>query len=253
MENVMIDLETLDNVPGGVILSIGAVFFDWRTGKLGPQYYAVINTESAKRYGLNVNKETVQWWAEQSPEACQVLVDAASPHSNSLLWVLGEFRQWLDQHNNAKEVLVWSNGADFDLPFLACAYRAIGQETPWKFWNNRCFRTLKNMAREHYKLTLPKREGAQHNALDDAVWQAQCAMVMLKNQHDIQSLWETFSSSKAQPGRCFINVDQEVGCIYDNSCPVGDALAWYEKLDPHRAAGVYEQSRHEEGTDGLVQ
>jgi hypothetical protein len=219
MEHVEVDLETLSNIPGGVILSIGAVFFDPDTGDLGPQYYAVINTESCKRHGLHVKKSTCDWWASQTPEACQVLVDAASPQSLSLEWVLDEFGKWLNTFDDIKKVKMWSNGGDFDLAFLSAAYHAIGREVPWNFWNNRCHRTLKNTAREFYALEMPPQDGTAHNALDDAIWQAKCAMIMLKHQKDIQSLWETVTMCKAEPDRVLLNTRHNIEVYYDTLNP----------------------------------
>ena len=37
-----------------------------------------------------------------------------------------------------ENAILWGNGSDFDNAILANAYRAIGQQQPWKFWNNRC-------------------------------------------------------------------------------------------------------------------
>lgn len=219
MEHVEVDLETLSNTPGGVILSIGAVFFDPDTGDLGPQYYAVVNTESCKRHGLHVKKATCDWWASQTPEACQVLVDAASPQSLSLEWVLDEFGKWLNTFDDIKKVKMWSNGGDFDLAFLSAAYHAIGREVPWNFWNNRCHRTLKNTAREFYALEMPPQDGTAHNALDDAIWQAKCAIIMLKHQKDIQSLWETVTMCKAEPDRVLLNTRHNIEVYYDTLNP----------------------------------
>ena len=52
MNDVMVDLETLSTKPNAAIVSIGAVFFDPKTGELGDTYYQVIDIET---YGLTVN------------------------------------------------------------------------------------------------------------------------------------------------------------------------------------------------------
>ena len=66
---------------------------------------------------------------------------------------------------------VWSMGADFDLPMIAHAFRSMSMEVPWKFWNSRCARTYKTLP-QAAKVKLA-RAGTHHNALDDAVYQAQ--------------------------------------------------------------------------------
>ena len=64
---------------------------------------------------------------------------------------------------------VWGNGASFDNPILANAYRAVNLDPPWRFWNDRCYRTVKSMFGKNVKL---ERIGEHHNALDDAKSQA---------------------------------------------------------------------------------
>jgi hypothetical protein len=179
MNNLMIDLETLDNVPGGVILSIGAVFFDPRSDELGATFHAVIDTYSCEGAGLTVSDDTLIWWNAQSPEARAVLEYAASGRARPLRAVLTDFNCWV-KDSAADVVHVWGNGADFDNAFLAVAYRMAGAiPLPWKFWHNRCFRTLKSLPflRE---TPLPKLEGTAHNALDDAIYQAHCAVILLR-------------------------------------------------------------------------
>ena len=48
------------------------------------------------------------------------------------------------------------------------AYRACGMPQPWPFWNNRCFRTVKNI----FSQVPAPRHGIAHHALDDAERQA---------------------------------------------------------------------------------
>ena len=69
------------------------------------------------------------------------------------------------------------NGADFDLPILAAAYAAVGLSVPWKPYNGRCYRTLKNLA-PVVKLARP---GTHHNALDDARTQAVHAIKLMRH------------------------------------------------------------------------
>jgi hypothetical protein len=41
-------------------------------------------------------------------------------------------------------VRIWGNGANFDNPLLACAFEAAGVRPCYKFFNERCYRTVKN-------------------------------------------------------------------------------------------------------------
>jgi hypothetical protein len=80
------------------------------------------------------------------------------------------FAEWM-----RGEVNVWGNGAAFGNVILRSAYAACGLLPPWEFWNDRCYRTLKNL-RPDIKL---ERSGTHHNALDDAITQAEHAVVIL--------------------------------------------------------------------------
>lgn len=173
MQNVMVDLETLGTVPGCAILSIGAVAFCPRTQTLGERLYIEINRHNTRQAGLKINESTLAWWKTQ-PGGLEFLArtDSGGEILSTALTGLTYFLEQFD----LKEVRVWGNGSDFDNAILAAAYDAIGLETPWKFWNNRCFRTLKSVC--GHGLSMP-RTGVHHNALDDAVTQANLAMKIL--------------------------------------------------------------------------
>lgn len=173
--DVMVDTETLGTVPGCVPLSIGAVGFD--EDGLFNEFYVVIQRQTCEDAFLSVSPETLKWWESKSPEAREVLeqsLDAA--HSLPLAAALGRFNTFLGRHGGAENVRLWGNGSDFDNALLACAYDAAKVKTGWRFWNNRCYRTLKNLAPD-----VPvEREGTYHNALDDAKTQARHLQQVLK-------------------------------------------------------------------------
>lgn len=175
MKRAMVDLETVGNTSGCGILSIGAVAFDEVKGELGPEFYVVINRQSCVEAGLHEDQDTLNWWGQQSEEAQTVLNQAGSDSAILLSEGLDLFNKYLSQFG-AKNVELWGNGSDFDNPILICAYRNTGVPTGWKFWNNRCYRTLKNLVRG------PKLErvGTYHNALDDAKSQALHAIQLLR-------------------------------------------------------------------------
>lgn len=174
MRDVMIDLETLGTRAGCVILSIGAVAFDANSGELGEEFYCVVNTESCKQAGLFVDQGTVDWWAKQSEQAREVLMQAEEA-GFPLVEAMAELTEYLTQFKLGA-VRIWGNGADFDNPILIACYAAVEQKVPWSPWNGRCYRTLKNLVKG------PKlvRQGTYHNALDDAKTQAVHAIQLLK-------------------------------------------------------------------------
>lgn len=167
---IMVDLETLGTQPGSVILSIGAVEFDIDKG-LGETFYAVISHASSRQAGLTEDANTLAWWAKQSDAAREILRHVDDANAPTLRTALHEFGEFLKRDDE-----VWGNGSDFDNVLLASAYEAVGIPLPWKFWNNRCYRTLKNL-RPDIRL---ERVGTHHNALDDAKTQAIHAIQLLR-------------------------------------------------------------------------
>ena len=167
-KNVMVDLETMGNTPGCAIVSIGAVVFDEKG--LGAEFYRTIDLEDAVKRGLHLDPSTVKWWVDQNPEALK----QAMKGEYSLERALVDFGEWLNEPSRVGSA-IWGNGSDFDNVLLAAAYAAIGKELPWKFYMNKCYRTLKGFFPKN-KLV---RVGTFHNALDDAKSQASHAIELL--------------------------------------------------------------------------
>lgn len=166
---IMADIETLGTAPGSVILSIGAVKFNAREVYLDT-FYQVIDPKSCTGMGLTMDPDTVMWWMQQSDEARKALF-ANPTGAVTLARALVLFTEWvLHTNRNPDNVEVWGNGANFDNALLGAAYRACGLEQPWKFYNDRCYRTVKAL---HPNIKMAKRIGTHHNALDDARSQAE--------------------------------------------------------------------------------
>lgn len=173
MRDIMIDIETLGTTAGSVILSIGAVAFD-PSGVLGARHYDVVSIASSLSLGATVDQGTVDWWSKRTPAAQRVLFDALSPSAPTLIDALDRLSDYLLSQSPSSDLLIWGNGSDFDNVLLVAAYAQAGRKPPWRFYNHRCFRTLKNLFPGHE----PVREGEHHNALDDAVHQARHALAI---------------------------------------------------------------------------
>jgi 3' exoribonuclease, RNase T-like len=172
--NIMVDCETLGTTAGCVIMSIGAVEFT-QYG-LGREFYAQINLSTALDAGLTRELATQQWWRAQPFETRVILDDIESDsHSRPLAEVLINFHAWLLE--SGEDVRVWGNGAGFDQPIIAKAYKQCGWKAPpWRYSNERCYRTLKSLA-PHIEI---QRIGTHHNAGDDARAQAEHAIRLVK-------------------------------------------------------------------------
>lgn len=158
--DVMIDLETLGTQADAVIVSIGAVKFTPDGYIDDAAFYAVCEIGSQPE--RHISGDTLGWWMNQSDEARRVFND---PNKIPLRVALEHLYAWV----NDDSLLLWSNGADFDIPIIEHAAR-IHQFPPLvRFFNHRCYRTLKDIFKEVPK---PPFEGTQHNALMDAIHQA---------------------------------------------------------------------------------
>lgn len=167
MKHCMIDLETLSDAMNACIVSIGACKFD-TDGRILETFYRNVSAKSCKSFGLDINKSTIDWWAKQPKETRETW--QKDPIELDLM--VAEFIEWY----GAKKIPIWSNGADFDIPILTSAIKAVSETPPWSPWGGRCVRTV--MALTGTKVD--RSEGTYHNALDDAINQAKYVANFLK-------------------------------------------------------------------------
>lgn len=162
-KHLMIDIETLGTDPRSVMLSIGAVKFTEE--KILDGFYCVLDAdEQLRTYKRQVSADTISWWTERDVAARAVF---NAKNKFSLETMLDQLIEWIG--DDADHIKVWANGASFDLPLLATAFTDTGRRAPWRFWNERCYRTVKSMS----AIGAPNRTGTHHNALDDAILQTQ--------------------------------------------------------------------------------
>lgn len=180
----MLDLETLSTSKNAVILSIGAVFFDPIKGKVGESWEKLISINSCLEKGLEIDGNTLNWWVQQSDKARESLFpkDCKDGARWPLKEALKDLINWIESHipiSDIYDIRVWGCGSDFDNANLDNAYRKCGMESFWKFYNNRCFRTLKELYPE---IIPPKREEDEilHSARHDAIYQAKWAIKIFK-------------------------------------------------------------------------
>jgi hypothetical protein len=172
VEHVMVDLETLDTVANGVIMSIGAVKFDLNGDAIDDKgFYVSVSVESNLAHGRSISEDTLIWWMKQEPAAQAVFHE----EKQTLEAALDSFTEWFEASGKSK--FIWSNGADFDIAMMAHAYRQLGWEPPWDFWNARCVRTYKNLPGAK---NIAVANTLKHNAFADAYAQAQLVQAIQK-------------------------------------------------------------------------
>lgn len=168
-DRVMLDIETLGLDPGASIVAIGAVRFS--ESGLGDTFQRSISLTSCQRAGLTIDAETLDWWLAQDELAKDQLSGGTG-----LETVLKDFAEW---YGDADEI--WANSPSFDCEILSAAYDAVELDEPWDFWAERDFRTLQSFdfAPE------PEQAGVEHDALDDAVHQAEIASETLARLEEV--------------------------------------------------------------------
>jgi DNA polymerase III epsilon subunit-like protein len=158
-DRVMLDIETLGTDPGCAILSIGAVRFT--ADGLGDEFCESVSLSSCQKAGLTIDAETLDWWLDQDDDAQEVLTGGYQIENT-----LSNFRSW---YGDADEV--WANSPSFDCVIYEAACDALGADVPWEFYEQRDFRTLKNLP----GAAVVEHDGTEHDALDDARAQAKVA------------------------------------------------------------------------------
>lgn len=160
--HVMLDLETWGTGNKAMIVSLGACKFN--ETDIVDRFHVGIDPVSCQRYGLEMGAQTILWWMD--PARDEARRNWLSLDRIDLASALDGFAVWCG--SGAPVTAIWGNGSTFDNVILRSAYAATGLEYPVKFWQDQCYRTMKNRA-PGVELV---REGTHHNALDDAISQA---------------------------------------------------------------------------------
>lgn len=176
--SIMIDIETMATGSMASIVSIGAVEFNMNTGDTGKEFYVNISLQSCIEKGLKVDGNTVMWWMAQSDEARNAL----TVNPKSLEDALVDFSEFLEECD-VENCEIYGNGPKFDLGILTDAYEACGASIPWKFWMERCVRTVLMFLPHERGMT--KFNGTAHNALDDCHHQIKYCTQVWKKKNNI--------------------------------------------------------------------
>ncbi len=168
----MIDLETLGVNNNAMILSIGAAKFDanakTQDEAVTDSIYLRLDITTMPVSHFIMDPETVLWWLSDERQAAREALFQDEPLP--IATALAAFAQWY----GPEALPTWGNGAAFDNVILRNAYRSMGEEYPWGFRDDRCFRTLMAGVPKEV-LSRVKAMGTAHQALHDAVWQARAA------------------------------------------------------------------------------
>lgn len=176
---VVVDLETFDVGAKPVILSIGAVAVDTRSGRTTDEFYLLVDPVSAVQHGLTLGVGTILWWMKQSDAARQALTNPSMDRM-SLPAALTELSNFFCV---TQAETIWSNGALADLQWLGNAYRACDLVPGWAYRQERDLRTLWDL------VPVPRVTAElEHDALSDAKAHAQQMLAALAWMHAAQAV-----------------------------------------------------------------
>lgn len=168
MQDLMLDLETLDVKPSAVVLSIGAVMFDRYTREQGPTFYVELTNhlDDQIKQGRTISGDTLEWWMRQSEEARQVFAAKKTSFARcTAMYAVTQFEEFCNA-NSAR--YIWAKDPDFDVAILRSLFEDYGFKFPFSYSKARAVRTVLDMPFAPVNLgTL-----VAHNALADAVAQA---------------------------------------------------------------------------------
>jgi hypothetical protein len=176
----MLDIETLGQGPGCVVISIAAVPFYRTDCKVGDAYFHMnVDIESCLALGLKIDPSTLHWWIQKAG-----LFQELQKDTYELKGTLLSLRSFI-AHNCEKDVRVWGKGPSFDNAILRYAYDLVNQPLPWKYSRERCVRTDLDGYEDRLKNCL-RFNGIEHNPVDDARHQIACMakVRMIVNQMD---------------------------------------------------------------------
>lgn len=173
----MIDIEALDKRPTGIILTIGAQIFDptsehlWVENSIlepvsGDRIPSELNiricVDEQESLGRTTDEDTINWWAQQSPEAQEEAFGEEDRLSlKDSLYVLSRMAEVCGPKKHAR---IWSKGPTYDIMMLENAMEQVGVRIPWSFWNVRDARTVYGLCPT---LNTTKNGPISHRALDD--------------------------------------------------------------------------------------
>ena len=174
--NLMIDLETASRKENAAILSWAMVPFslDGRPTK-ETVFHKTVSLTSCFLAGMDIEKETQEWWMKQDPVAKFRL---CSMSGEDIVSVAYDAYTWMESLSGTYDLYIWSRGLDFDIPKIEwCFNRFVERPLPYKYSHKMDVRTVLRFAgvdQSQFEF-----KGVKHCAADDCM-------------HDIRMVQEAY-------------------------------------------------------------
>lgn len=178
---VSIDLETLGLGPYSPIIQIGAALFN-SEGTILDTFQVTIHPAGQSPVDL----ETVKWWLNQGDSGAEALRKSF----NSPVWILEAmhlFSSWMTTCQDCDESGRFGGPVLFrgnkDMSWLENAFETQRQHIPFHFQQvheqRQFMRTAEFLGYD--RRSMGDRLTSQHDALNDAIWQAKCAAAAVRH------------------------------------------------------------------------
>lgn len=198
--HMMIDLETLDTRPTGVVFQVGVICFaDVLYGEPVEQlileeklFHVDILSQIMK--GRTIDPETVKWWMTQN-------VEAWMRHPKECVFEHDVFNEIAAMMGRNGVGDVWSNSPSFDAVMMRSIEDGLKKkgiqiaEFP-SFRNDMDMRTLKQICRRMRFCKFDYPRVTSHNALQDCRDQVNDVVMMLRQIRDIGNVWQEYVDGK---------------------------------------------------------
>lgn len=172
--HMMIDIETAGVKPGCMVLQIGAATISIDGNSIENLFCVGASIMSNNAKGLTMASDTMDWWEKQDPALYKEVFGPDLLLDESLMKLIGYY---LHMESKAaqlnRKLLVWSNPVTFDFTVLEAAMKACGHSIPWSYKNTMCYRTVRELFSKTVALQEWPTELSKHNALHDAIYQAE--------------------------------------------------------------------------------
>ena len=140
MNNVMIDISTLDLVPTSAIIEIGAVIFD-DDFIIHGDFHTFICPICVYDEEFSVSKSTTDYWKSAYPDRLDKVMNSEIQLHKALL----DFNEFIYKSDVD---LFWCQDKSFDIAILNHAYSVTNQRPLWKSYNTVELSTLLKVANQ---------------------------------------------------------------------------------------------------------
>ena len=154
--DITIDFETCALCPTAAVMSVGTVAWN-REAEESPftfegftlpdlfVYYKHVDMRSQFVDGFTFDNDTAKWWAQNSEEAKRAVLDYDDTPLMPIRHVIENLLEWMKEVKEmvgAKQVILWSQGSDFDIAILRNICYKYNIEIPVPYKNFRDHRTF---------------------------------------------------------------------------------------------------------------